>query len=66
LIVAAGSPRPFRAFLPWFPETLRYRARITLKPPVDIGSSLVMAETKFGLASPLYSRAWNVMIVFLR
>jgi hypothetical protein len=32
---------------------------------VDIGSSLLIAETKFGLASPLYSRAWNVMTAFL-
>jgi len=39
---------------------------MTLKPPVDIGSSLEIAETKFGLTSPLYSRAWNVMKNFLR
>jgi hypothetical protein len=39
---------------------------MTLNPPVDIGSSLEIAETKFGLASPLYSRAWNVIINFLR
>jgi len=39
---------------------------MTLNPPVDIGSSLEIAETKFGLASPLYSRAWNVMSNYLR
>jgi hypothetical protein len=39
---------------------------MTLRPPVDIGSSLEIAETKFGLASPLYSRPWNVMNNFLR
>jgi len=39
---------------------------MTLRPPVEIGSSLEIAETKFGLASPLYSRAWNVMNNFLR
>jgi hypothetical protein len=50
----------------WLPETLRYSARMTLKLPVDIGSWLEIAETKFGLASPLYSRAWNVMNDFLR
>jgi hypothetical protein len=39
---------------------------MTLNPPVDTESWPEIAETKLGLARPLYSRAWNVMNDFLR